>query len=87
MSNYNTFVVVDCNTKKTILTTSSARKAYALLEIGKRIDVWNNNRKVETIHARGNQRNRFARYIELEKDYIRKKQRMATVRNTLRGFE
>lgn len=87
MSNYNTFVVINCNTRQTILTTSSARKAYALLEIGKRIDVWNNNQKVETIHACGNQRNRFARYIELEKNYIRKKQKLATTRNALRGIK
>ena len=29
MANYNTFVVVNCKTRKTVVTTSSARKAYS----------------------------------------------------------
>ena len=82
INNYNTFVVIDYKSKNPILITSSARKANKLLEIGRRIDVWNTNKKIETIYARGNQK--LLPYIELEKEYIRKKQKSATERNAQR---
>ena len=39
MANYNTFIVVNCNSRKSILTTSSARKSNKLLAKGFRVDV------------------------------------------------
>ena len=82
MANYNTFIVVDCNSKKSILTTSSARKATKLLQTGTRIDVWNNNEKVTTIYAKD--RTPMKPYIEAEREYIRKKQARAEERNKRR---
>lgn len=80
MANYNTFIVVDCNTRKNVITTSSARKAARLLKTGFRVDVWNDNRLVETIRATGS----LASYIELEREYIREKQKRAEERNKRR---
>jgi hypothetical protein len=82
MANYNTFVVVDCKSRKSILTTSSARKSAKLLQIGFRIDVWNNNKKVDTVYAKDRQL--MKPYIELERDYIRQKQARAEERNKRR---
>ena len=82
MANYNTFIVVDCKSKKSILTTSSARKSAKLLQTGTRIDVWNNNEKVETIYAKD--RSPMKVYIEAEREYIRKKQERAEARNKRR---
>lgn len=79
MANYNTFVVVDCKNRKSVLTTSSARKANKLLTTGFRIDVWNNNEKVCAIYEKS--RNLIRPYITLEKDYIREKQAKAEKRN------
>lgn len=87
MANYNTFVVVDCASRKSILATSSARKANAMLRVGTRIDVWNGNQKVETIYAAESKRESggtMAPYIELEREYIRNKQKRAEQRNSLR---
>lgn len=87
MANYNTFVVVDCNARKSVLTTSSARKASALLRTGVRIEVWNGNRRIETIYEADRKRERgnpMAPYIDAEKEYIRKKQERATLRNARR---
>ena len=52
MANYNTFVIVDCNSKKIILTTSSARKARQELYVGRRVEVWNDNLQVKKIYQR-----------------------------------
>lgn len=82
MANYNTFIVVDCKSKKSILTTSSARKSSRLLQTGYRIDVWNNNEKIETIYAKD--RTPMKPYIEAEKEYIRQKQTRAEERNKRR---
>jgi REP element-mobilizing transposase RayT len=88
MANYNTFIVVDCKSRKSILTTSSARKAYKLLSTGCRIDIWNNNNKVETVYERDKKNGNPLRvYIDLEKDYIRKKQARAEARNKLRALK
>lgn len=87
MANYNTFVVVDCKTRKSFLTTSSARKASAELRAGVRIEVWNGNSKVETIYNADRKRERgnpMAPYISAEKQYIRRKQELATQRNARR---
>ena len=82
MANYNTFIVVDCNSRKSILTTSSARKSARLLEKGIRIDIWNNNKKIKTVYS--TDRTPLKPYIELEKDYIRRKQKRAEERNKRR---
>ena len=79
MANYNTFMVVDCRSRKSILTTSSARKSAKLLQTGYRIDVWNDNQIVETIYAKD--RTPMKPYIEAEKEYIRQKQARAEERN------
>lgn len=82
MANYNTFIVVDCNSRKSILTTSSARKSNALLQTGFRIDVWNNNEKICTIYEKT--RELMKPYIQSEKEYIRQKQARAEERNRAR---
>ena len=86
MANYNTFIVVDCKTRKTILATSSARKANGLLKTGTRVEVWNSNKKVETIYERDKRQkaNPIVSYIEMEAEYIRKKQECATLRSLKR---
>ena len=86
MANYNTFVVVNTKTRKTVLTTSSARKANNMLTTGLRVEVWNGNTKVEVIYERDKRRevNPLGPYIELERDYIRVKQAKAEQRNKKR---
>lgn len=79
MANYNTFIVVDCNSRKSILTTSSARKSSKLLTKGFRIDVWNDNEKICSIYEKTKELMRP--YILTEKEYIRKKQAKAEERN------
>ena len=89
MANYNTFVVVNCSTHKIIITTSSARKAYKELRKGVRIEVWSNNVLVKRIYERDKKRegNPMKPYIDIEKEYIRKKQERATRRNHRRAFK
>ena len=89
MANYNTFVVVNCLTRKIIITTSSARKAYRELQKGVRIEVWNNNVLIERIYERDKRRetNPMKPYVDMEREYIRNKQERATKRNTRRGFK
>ena len=82
MANYNTFIVVDCKSRKSILTTSSARKSSRLLQTGFRIDVWNDNQKIDTIYAKD--RAPMKPYIDAEKEYIRQKQARAEERNKRR---
>lgn len=82
MANYNTFIVVDCNSRKNILTTSSARKANGMLATGCRIDVWNNNDKVCSIYQKT--RELMKPYIEAEREYIRQKQARSEARNKAR---
>lgn len=86
MANYNTFVVIECKNRRTVLVTSSARKASRLLQAGVRIEVWNNNDLVETIYERDKRTegNPLRPYIELERDYIREKQARAEKRNANR---
>lgn len=86
MANYNTFLVVDCNTRKPILTTSSARKAERELRKGTRIEVWNNNNLVICIYDADRKKPQypFIPYIIAEKEYIRAKQAKAEKRNRMR---
>lgn len=86
MANYNTFLVVDCNTRRPILTTSSARKASKELKTGVRIEVWNNNELVTKIYDSDKNKgtNPLSPYIQAEREYIRKKQAAAERRNKAR---
>ena len=86
MANYNTFVVVECKARRTVMVTSSARKASRLLQTGIRIEVWNNNSFVETFYERDRRGkgNPLKPYIEKERDYIREKQARAEKRNAAR---
>ena len=87
MANYNTFLVVDCYTRKSVLVTSSARKAKEHLAKGVRVEVWNNNQKIETIYSPGKKncnKNPLGSYIEAEKEYIGKRQMQAERRNRMR---
>lgn len=82
MANYNTFLVIDCNSRKTLLNTSSARKASKELKTGVRIEVWNNNELVTKIYEAD--RKPLEPYIQAEREYIRKKQATAERRNKAR---
>lgn len=86
MANYNTFLVIDCKTRKPILTTSSARKANRELRTGVRVEVWNNNTLVERIYESDKRAevNPLAPYIEAEREYIGRKQAAAERRNKRR---
>lgn len=86
MANYNTFVVVNCSTRKPVITTSSARKAYKELQTGIRVEVWNNNILIERIYETDKHRegNPMKPYIDMEREYIRKKQEKATLKNKRR---
>ena len=86
MANYNTFVVVNCKTRKLVITTSSARKAYKELHTGIRVEVWNNNVLIERIYESDKYRegNPMQPYIDMEREYIRRKQEMAEQRNKRR---
>lgn len=89
MANYNTFLVVDCKTRKPILTTTSARKTNRIFTKGVRVEVWNNNTKIETIYDadRKRENNPLAPYITLEKAFIQKKQARAEERNKQRALK
>lgn len=86
MANYNTFLVIDCNTRRPILTTSSARKAQNELRTGVRVEVWNNNTLVERIYEADKRKEAdpLAPYVEAEREYIRRKQAKAEARNRAR---
>lgn len=82
MANYNTFNLIDTKTRKTILTTSSARKCKREMQTGRRVDVWNGNELVETIYAKNI--DDLNKYVRMEKEYIAQKQAQATLRNQRR---
>ena len=82
MANYNTFSLVDTKTRKTLLTTSSARKCKKAFIKGYRIDVWNENILVDIIYNKNI--NDINKYVRREKEYIAKKQEAATLRNKIR---
>ena len=86
MANYNTFVVVDCKTRKPLLTTSSARKASKELKTGIRIEVWNNNVLVERIYESDKRKepSTLSAYVRAEREYIGRKQAEAEKRNKRR---
>ena len=79
----HTFVVVDCEYRKNVFVTNSARKAKEKLCIGLKIEVWSSNGTLyETIYFRNI--NKICKYIRLEKEYIGKKQAKAERRNKMR---
>lgn len=71
---YNTFVVQDCKNRKVLLVTSSARKAVAMFQKGRCIEVWNCNLLVERITMKSKDARPMQIYIEAEKKYIGDKQ-------------
>ena len=85
MANYNTFILVDTKSKKTILTTSSARKCKKEFQKGFRIDVWNGNVKIEVVYGRNF--DEINKYVRLEKEYIARKQKQAEERNRRRKMK
>ncbi len=76
MAMYNTFLVMDCRSRRPLLVTSSARKAVRALETGRRVEVWCENELVRTVYAKTRQDMR--EYTEIERQYIRAKQERAT---------
>ena len=85
MANYNTFNLIDTKTRKTIFTTSSARKCKKAFEKGYRIDIWNNNKLIETIYNRNIEN--INKYVRLEKEHIANKQKRAEERNMRRRMK
>lgn len=82
MAKYNTFVVQETKGGKSVLVTSSARKAKRLVRPGIRVEVWSENEKKETIHTRTV--SRMGKYVAAEREYIRAKQEAAERRNKKR---
>ena len=82
MANYNTFIAQETKGGRTMLVTSSARKVKALLAPGIRIEVWSENKKVETVYTKTVAL--LEKYVLSEKQYIREKQARAEKRNKAR---
>jgi hypothetical protein len=82
MAKYNTFAVQFTKNGRLLLVTSSARKAKGMLSKGLRVEVWSENRKVETIYTHTNAK--LDTYIAAEREHIRTKQAAAEKRNKLR---
>ena len=82
MANYNTFIAQQTKGGKTVMVTSSARKVRSLLASGVRIEVWNENKKIETIYTKTAAL--LKKYVGAEKQYIKEKQARAEHRNNLR---
>lgn len=82
MAIYNTFLLVDTKTRKPLLVTSSARKATAELCKGRRVEVWNENERIDMIYA--NKAESMKRFIQAEKEYIQRKQERAEFDNSYR---
>ena len=72
---YNTFVVIDCKRRLNLEVTSSARKANSMMRTGVKIEVWNCNGLVETIHATEKEHRPMQPYINAEREYIANKQK------------
>lgn len=79
---YNSFVVVRCAGNKNVLVTQSAKKALALLEKGRRIEVWNCGSLVENIYFY--EEGLMGPYIEAEREHIGAKQKRHEMRNERR---
>lgn len=81
---YNTFVVIDCKKRCNIDVTSSARKANSMLRTGVKVEVWNCNGLVETIHATEKEIRPMQPYINAEREYIGNKQKRREHLNRIR---
>jgi hypothetical protein len=81
MAKYNTFLVLSTKGRP-LLVTSSARKARKLLQTGVRVEVWSANAKAETVYHRT--RRLLDKYVNAEREYIRKKQEAAERKNKKR---
>lgn len=82
MAKYNTFTVQFTKSGRLLLVTSSARKAKQMLSPGLRVEVWSENKKVDTMHTRT--KAKLDTYIAAEREYIGAKQAAAEKRNKLR---
>ena len=82
MAKYNTFIVMECKHNNVVLVTSSARKVTAELWKGRRVEVWNENERIEIIYS--SKAENMKRYILQEKEYIRRKQQRAEFDNAYR---
>ncbi len=82
MAKYNTFLLVDTKTRRPLLVTSSARKATNELHTGRRVEVWNENKRIEIIYSI--KATQMQRYVQEEKDFIRNKQERAEFANSYR---
>lgn len=85
MAKYNTFVVQETRGGRAVLVTSSARKVKRLLTPGLRVEVWSENKRVETVYTRTARK--LNSYIRAERNYIREKQARAEARNKARKGE
>ena len=78
----DSFVVVDCKMRRIVYVTQSARAAWAMMEKGRRLEVWQNGENMARLYFEDWVR--FKRYIEAEREYIAKKQRRHEIRNERR---
>lgn len=82
MANYNTFIAQATKGGRTVLVTSSARKIKQIITPGVRVEVWNENQKIETIYTKTVAL--LDKYVADERQYIREKQAKAEKRNKAR---
>lgn len=79
------FVVVDCKKRRPILATPSARKATGTLKnvkSGLRVEVWDDHICVTIAYPKDLYK--LDPYVQLEKQYIGRKQKRAEERNKFR---
>ena len=77
-----TFVVVDCKKRRIVYVTQSARAAWAMMEKGRRLEVWQRGEQMARLYSEDWVR--FKRYIEAERAYIAQKQKRHEIRNERR---
>lgn len=78
MADYNTFIAIQ--KQKPVMVSGSIRKCIPFLKIGSRIEVWNHNQLVKKIYVKN--KNELKEYIEIEKEYHRRKQERLIERKT-----
>ena len=78
----NTFVIYDCDKRRNLLITQSARKAKEMISVGTKAEVWNDDALIETIYVKN--LGKINKYIEMQKEYIAKKQMYAERKNKRR---
>lgn len=82
MAMTNTFVVIDCKQRKTVLATPSASKAKCVLRKGLKVEIWIDNIHFETVYSQ--QLDKLIPFTLQEKQYIQRKQKHAEKRNRRR---